>query len=61
MNELRSVVTVISFLTFIGIIWWAWRPGSKQQAELVMSDMLRDDDRKPHTASAPTTRSGDQT
>lgn len=61
MNELRSVVTVISFLTFIGIIWWAWRPGSKQQADLVMSDMLRDDDRKPEPALALTTRSGDQT
>lgn len=61
MNELRSVVTVISFLTFIGIIWWAWRPGSKQQAELVMSDMLSDDDRKPQTESAPAARSGDPT
>jgi cbb3-type cytochrome oxidase subunit 3 len=52
MNELRSIVTVISLLTFIGIVWWAWRPGSKQKAEIVMSDMLMDDDRKPH-ASAP--------
>ena len=58
MNELRSVVTVISFLTFIGIIWWAWRPGSKQQAEIVMSDMLLDDDRKPQLASAPATSRG---
>lgn len=58
MNELRSVVTVISFLTFIGIIWWAWRPGSKQQAELVMSDMLLDDDRKPQPVSAPATSRG---
>ena len=49
MNELRSVVTVISFLTFIGIVWWAWRPGSKQKAEIVMNDMLLDDDRKPHS------------
>ncbi len=48
MNELRSIVTVISFLTFIGIIWWAWRPGSKEQADVVMSDMLLDDDRKPY-------------
>jgi cytochrome c oxidase cbb3-type subunit IV len=23
-NTLRSVVTVISLLTFIGIVWWAW-------------------------------------
>ena len=52
MNELRSVVTVISFLTFIGIVWWAWRPGSKQKAEMVMNDMLLDDDRKPYAPSA---------
>ena len=55
MSELRSIVTVISFLTFIGIVWWAWRPGSKQKAELVMADMLFDDDRKPY---APTTDAG---
>lgn len=55
MNELRIIVTVVSFLTFIGIIWWAWRPGSKKQAEIVMSDMLLDDDRKPY---APKTSSG---
>jgi cytochrome c oxidase cbb3-type subunit IV len=23
-NTLRSVVTVISLVTFIGIVWWAW-------------------------------------
>ncbi len=51
MNELRSIVTVVSLLTFIGIVWWAWRPGSKQKAEIVMNDMLLDDDRKPY---APT-------
>ena len=52
MNELRSIVTVISFLTFIGIVWWAWRPGSKKQAEIVMSDMLLDDDRKLYAPEA---------
>ena len=51
MNELRSIVTVISLLTFIGIVWWAWRPGSKQKVEIVMSDLLMDDDRKPSAAS----------
>ena len=50
MNELRSIVTVVSLLTFIGIVWWAWRPGSKQKAEIVMNDMLLDDDRKPYPA-----------
>jgi cbb3-type cytochrome oxidase subunit 3 len=52
MNELRSIVTVVSLLTFIGIVWWAWRPGSKQKAEIVMSDMLLDDDRKPFAPAA---------
>jgi cytochrome c oxidase cbb3-type subunit 4 len=23
-NDMRSVVTVVSFLTFIGIVVWAW-------------------------------------
>jgi cytochrome c oxidase cbb3-type subunit 4 len=28
-NTLRSVATVASFVTFLGIVWWAW---SKQRA-----------------------------
>jgi cytochrome c oxidase cbb3-type subunit 4 len=23
-NNLRSLVTVISLVTFIGIVWWSW-------------------------------------
>ncbi len=23
-NTLRSAATVVSFVTFIGIVWWAW-------------------------------------
>jgi cytochrome c oxidase cbb3-type subunit IV len=23
-NMLRSVATVVSFVTFIGIVWWTW-------------------------------------
>jgi len=45
MDELRSAFTVISFATFIGIVWWAWRPGSKEQANKVVSDVMNDDDR----------------
>ena len=29
-NTLRSAATVVSFVTFIGIVWWAW---SKRRAE----------------------------
>ena len=23
-NALRSAATVVSFVTFVGIVWWAW-------------------------------------
>jgi cytochrome c oxidase cbb3-type subunit 4 len=29
-NTLRSLATVVSFATFIGIVWWAW---SKRRAD----------------------------
>jgi len=28
-NDLRSITTVISMLTFVGIIWWAYARGNK--------------------------------
>ena len=50
MDEMRSALTVISLLTFIGIIWWAWRPGSAAKANSAVSDMLADDDRDPRVS-----------
>ena len=33
-NDLRSVMTVISLLTFLGIVWWAYGvKGNKQRFE----------------------------
>lgn len=29
-NTLRSLATVVSFATFLGILWWAW---SKRRSE----------------------------
>ena len=26
-NDLRTIVTVLGFMTFIGIVWWAWGKG----------------------------------
>jgi cbb3-type cytochrome oxidase subunit 3 len=49
MDELRSAFTVISLLTFIGIVWWAWRPGSKDLAQTAVSDVLMDDDHVPRS------------
>lgn len=32
-NDLRSITTVISLLTFVGIIWWAYARGNKKRFE----------------------------
>jgi cytochrome c oxidase cbb3-type subunit 4 len=32
-NDLRSIVTVLSFAVFLGIVWWAYGKGSKQRFE----------------------------
>ena len=29
-NQLRTVITVLSLIAFIGIVWWAW--GRSRQA-----------------------------
>lgn len=44
-EELRILFTVLSFLTFLLIVWWAWRPGYKKTSEAAMQDVLADDDR----------------
>ena len=43
-NDLRSVVTVMSLLTFLGIVWWAYGLKSSQKrfeeaANLPFSDV----------------------
>ena len=30
-NEMRSLVTVVSLLTFLGIVWWAYGVKSNKQ------------------------------
>jgi cytochrome c oxidase cbb3-type subunit 4 len=32
-NFLRGVLTAVAFATFIGIVWWAYRRGSRQAFE----------------------------
>jgi cytochrome c oxidase cbb3-type subunit 4 len=33
-NDLRSIMTVVSLLTFLGIVWWAYGvKGNKQRFE----------------------------
>ena len=45
MDELRSVFTVISLLTFIAIIAWAWSPAFQKRGKLAVADLMSDDDR----------------
>lgn len=41
-NDLRTIVTVLGFLTFIGIVWWAWgrgrQDGFKEAAALPFTE-----------------------
>ena len=30
-NDLRSISTVVSLITFVGIIWWAFARGNKSR------------------------------
>ena len=30
-NDLRSIITVVSMLTFLGVIWWAYGVKSNKQ------------------------------
>ncbi|QHE76797.1 cbb3-type cytochrome oxidase subunit 3 [Hydrogenophaga sp. PBL-H3] len=32
-NDLRSIVTVVSMLTFLGIVVWAWSRQNKERFE----------------------------
>lgn len=42
---LRSATTVLAFVTFLGIVWWAYlRKGSKQDYEEAANLPFADDD-----------------
>jgi cytochrome c oxidase cbb3-type subunit 4 len=44
-NDLRSIMTVVSLLTFLGIIWWAFGvKGNKQRFEEAANLPFADDE-----------------
>ncbi|MCF8192312.1 MAG: hypothetical protein RIS59_351 [Pseudomonadota bacterium] len=50
--DLRSLITVLAFVSFLGIVWWAWssrREASFSQAARIP---LEDDDR-PGVSARP--------
>lgn len=32
-GKLQAIITLLTFVTFIGICWWAYRAGNKQRFE----------------------------
>jgi cytochrome c oxidase cbb3-type subunit 4 len=42
LNDLRSVITVASFATFLGVVWWAYsarrKPGFDRAAQSILEE-----------------------
>jgi cytochrome c oxidase cbb3-type subunit 4 len=53
LNELRTIITVVAFVTFLGIVLWAWS-GRRQAAFAQASRIPLDDDDLPHEAGLQT-------
>ena len=50
-NDLRSLVTVLAFVAFIGIVWWAY--SDRRKATYDEAAMLPLDDDSPFVPSPP--------
>jgi cytochrome c oxidase cbb3-type subunit IV len=46
---LRSIVTVVLFAVFIGIVWWSW--SARNKARFQSAEQLPFDDEELHHAS----------
>jgi cytochrome c oxidase cbb3-type subunit IV len=43
-NDLRSLYTVLTFLFFVGVVWWAFSGRRKQAFDEIARQPLLDDD-----------------
>ncbi len=44
-NTLRAIVTVLSFIAFLAIVWWAWSSRNKTRfEEAAMLPFVNDDE-----------------
>jgi len=60
-NTMRTVVTVVSFLVFIGIVFWAWSARRKSQFDEAARLPLEDDLPQPASNNTATEqRSSDE-
>lgn len=53
-NDLRSIVTVVSLLTFLGVIWFAYANGNRKRFDEAANLPFAEDD--DDGASSKTTR-----
>jgi cytochrome c oxidase cbb3-type subunit IV len=42
-NDLRSIITVLVFLAFVGIVWWAYSDRRKDAYDQAARSVLEDD------------------
>ncbi len=49
-GTLQSILTLIAFVSFIGIVWWAW--SKRQQAAFSEAERIPLDDDAPYRPSA---------
>ncbi|MBU3694285.1 MAG: CcoQ/FixQ family Cbb3-type cytochrome c oxidase assembly chaperone [Rhodocyclaceae bacterium] len=47
--DLRSLFTVLAFVSFVGIVWWAWSSG-REEAFSEAARIPMDDDDRPAAA-----------
>ena len=43
-NTARSIVTVLTFIAFLGLVWWAWSGRNKAKFDEAAQHLLRHDD-----------------
>jgi len=43
-NDLRALVTVASFIAFVGIVWWAYSARRKSWFDRAARSVLEEDD-----------------
>jgi cbb3-type cytochrome oxidase subunit 3 len=42
-NLIRSLLSVVVFAAFLGIVWWAWLPSRKRVLQRIAESVLRED------------------
>jgi cytochrome c oxidase cbb3-type subunit 4 len=48
-NDLRSLSTVLAFLAFVGIVWWAWHRKSQKGFDEAARLPFADDEENDRT------------